>query len=323
MADPWMDFRNFLGVNNLVDPLRIPVSRGGTYLSVGENIDIDDEKMAHRRKGFKRIVPGDVHSLWSNGTICLFCEGSYLKRLYEDDSTEILLSILKPGERMNFVESDGTIYFSNRSIVGYIEEGQSHPFPNPGLRFKVRMVGGHLIEIYNTRLYTAQGSKVFFSDATHPMRMDTRKNFLQFTGWITMLKAVKDGLYIGAGEDVYFLLGDDPLLSGGFLYDRVTNVKAIEGSAIIIEGETVGPDLLGRIVVWSTEIGIYKGFPGGQVKEVTKGSYGVLDAEKATAIYKWDRGFAQYLCLYEKVEGTGGGELNLTMPLPNIEMAGH
>ena len=43
MVEPWMDFRNFLGVNNMADTLRIPVGKGGTYLEVGENIDIDDE----------------------------------------------------------------------------------------------------------------------------------------------------------------------------------------------------------------------------------------------------------------------------------------
>lgn len=324
MVEPWIDFRNYLGVNNMADPLRIPVGKGGAYLEVGENIDIDDEKMIHRRKGFNPEYSGNIHSLWSNGKVCFFCEGIYLKRLFEDYSTETpLLSILNPEEKMNFIESDGTIYFSNRSIVGYIEDGQPHPFPNPNLRFKKRMVGGHLIEFYNSRLYAAQGQKVFFSDATHPMRMDTRKNFLQFSGWITMLKGVKDGLYVGAGDDVWFLLGDDPLLDGGFLYDKVTDSKVIEGSAISVEGEDVGPGLLGKTALWASEDGIYLGLPGGQVKEVTKGSYAVKDGEKGTAIYKWDRGFGQYLCLYEKAEGAGGGEINLTMPLPSIEMVGH
>ena len=323
MVEPWMDFRNFLGVNNMADPLRIPVGKGGTYLEVGENIDIDDEKMMHRRKGFESVLSGDVRSLWSNGKYCFFCEGIYLKRLFEDYKTGILLSILKSEEKMNFIEADGTIYFSNRSIVGYIEDGQPHPFPNPNFKFKKRMVGGHLIEFYNSRLYAAQGSKVFFSDATQPMRMDMRKNFLQFSGWITMIKGIKDGLYVGAGDDVFFLLGGDPLLEGGFVYDKVTDSKVIEGSAISIEGEDVGPGLLGRTALWASEDGIYLGLPGGQVKEVTKGTYGVKDGEKATAIYKWDRGFGQYLCLYEKVEGTGGGEINLTMSMPSIEMVGH
>lgn len=323
MAEPWMDFRNFLGINNMADPLRIPIVKGGAFLEVGENIDIDDDKMMHRRKGFDAVLSGNVHSLWSNGQVCFFCEGTNLKRLYEDYSTEIILGGINSGERMNFVESDGTIYFSNLSIVGYIEDGISHPFPNPDLRFKKRMVGGHLIEFYNSRLYTAQGSKVFFSDATELMQMDRRKNFLQFSGRITMLKGVKDGLYVGAGNDVFFLLGDDPLLQGGFLYDKVTDSKAIEGSAITIEGEDIGPDLLGKAVLWATEDGIYLGVPGGQAKEVTKGIYGVRDGEKGTAIYKWDRGFGQYLLIYEKIEGTGGGEINLIMPLPTLQMIGH
>lgn len=323
MPEPWFDFRNFLGVNNMANPLRIPVSRGGAYLEVGENIDIDDEKMVHRRQGFHPLVSGNIHSLWANDRYCFYCEGSYLKRLFEDNSSEVLLSILKPGERVNYVEADGTIYFSSRSIVGYLEEGKPHAFPEPNMRFKKRMVGGHLIEFYNSRLYAAQGSKVYFSDATHPMVMDMRKNFLQFSDWITMLKSVKDGLYVGAGKNVWFLLGDDPLLEGGFVYDKVSDSKALEGSAITIEGDDIGPGGLGRTVMWVSEDGIYLGIPQGQVKEVTKGAYAVTDGEKGTAIYKWDRGYGQYLCLYEMVEGTGGGNLTLTMHLPEIQMAGH
>ena len=75
MVEPWMDFRNFLGVNNVADPLRIPVGKGGYFLEVGENIDIDNEKMMHRRKGFESILSGDVHSLWSNGKYCFFVKG--------------------------------------------------------------------------------------------------------------------------------------------------------------------------------------------------------------------------------------------------------
>lgn len=303
MAEPWLEYKNFFGVNNLVtDPLRIPTGTKGTYLEVGENVDIDDERMLHRRQGFNEIKSGNIHSLWSNGEYCFFCEDGSLKRLHEDYSTEIILSPIKPEEKINFVDTGGVIVFSSRSIVGFIEDGRPYPFPEPDLNFKRKMVGGHLIEFYNSRLYAAQGTRVFFSDANHITRMDMRKNFLQFNGWITMLKSVGDGIYVGAGNDIYFLLGGDPLLEGGFLYNKVLDSGVIEGSVIKVDGEDIGQGLTGTVVLWASEDGIYMGLPGGLVKNLTDGVYGVKSGENATAIYRFDRGYGQYLCVYETDE---------------------
>jgi len=322
MTSPLNEYRNFLGVYNSCDPTRIPVGRGGTYLAVGENVDIDDEKMIHRRKGSRVLLSGDVHSLWSNDKLCFFCDGGNLKRLYEDYSSEVLLGGLNPRDRMTFVEAGGIIIFSNKAIVGFIEDGTPHPFPNPGMKFKKRMVGGHHLEYFNSRIYAAQNNKIFYSDATDIMRMDTRKNFLPFTGWITMLKAVADGLYVGAGDEVNFLAGSDPLLDGGFLFNKLDHVnRVIEGSAVKCEGEDVGPDTQGTVIYWATEVDVYKGLPGGQIKSA-KGAHLTPNAEKGSAVISWDRGYQQYLFVYEFREATGGGELKLEVKPPTINLRG-
>ena len=120
---PFLEISSFLGLNNTTDPSRIPVTRRGAFLVDGENVDIDDEKMLHRRKGFNQVFQGDIHSLWSNGDICLFVQGPELKRLWPDYTSTILLNGGNHvnGLKMQFVEGGGKIFFCNNSIIGYIE----------------------------------------------------------------------------------------------------------------------------------------------------------------------------------------------------------
>ncbi len=311
IPSPWLEYRNFKGICNTTDPSRIPSGRRGTYLQVAENVDIDDEMMIHRRQGFTLLKEGDTHSLWSNGNICLYCQDEYLYRLYEDGLTEILLGGVS-SERMNYVEAGGVIYFSNKTIVGMIEKGKPYPFPNPNQNFKARMVGGHLIEFYNSRLYVAQNDRIFFSDAAYPTRMDIRKNFIQLEGWIKMLKSVRGGLYVGAGNNVYFLAGDDPL-QPGFVFNKVSESRVIEGSAIKAEvGEAM-------VVLWASDDGIFMGTQEGVAREITGGMYSVANAEKGAAIYRDDL-FGQYLFVYELIEDRGGGEIKLRLPSMRLEL---
>jgi len=44
--------KGFRGVNNVADPARVLPSGKGSFLTWGENIDIDNELMARRRDGF-------------------------------------------------------------------------------------------------------------------------------------------------------------------------------------------------------------------------------------------------------------------------------
>jgi len=315
---PFLEIESFLGINNTTDPAKTPVTRRGAFLVAGENVDIDDEKMVHRRKGFCRVLSGDIHSLWSNGNICLFVQGPELKRLWPDYTTTTLLNGGNHvnGSRMQFVEGGGKTFFCNSSIIGYIENGESHPFPEPEMTFKKRMVGGHLLEWFNSRLYAAQDDKIFYSDAAAPMRMDTRKNFIPFEGRLIMLKAVADGMYVSAGEHIYFLKGLD---APDFVQFKVGDSPAYFGSAIKVEGEDVGPGIRGTVVMWLSGEGPFMGLPGGQVKNLNP-NYAPENMGESAAIYRDDIGFGQYLCISQLVAGYGEGKMEF--PLPVLEGRG-
>jgi hypothetical protein len=310
---PFLEIESFLGINNTTDPAKIPVTRRGAFLVAGENVDIDDEKMLHRRKGFDQVLSGDIHSLWSNGDICLFVEGPELKRLWPDYRATTLLNggTQVNGSKMQFVEGGGRIFFCNNSIIGYIENGESHPFPEPEMTFKKRMVGGHLLEFFNSRLYAAQDDKIFYSDAVTPMRMDTRKNFILFEGRLTMMKAVADGMYVSAGKSVLFLKGLD---GPEFTAFKVSDSPAYAGSAIKVEGEDIGPGLLGTVVMWLSDEGPFMGLPGGQVKNLNP-NYAPENMGESAAIYRDDIGFSQYLCVSQLIGGFGEGRMEFPLPV--------
>lgn len=317
---PYLDFSRINGVCNTVkDPIRIPTSKSGVYLAIGENIDIDDEKMAHRRKGLsERLYQGSFHSAWANNEIFLCVKGDVFYRYFpESNSLLPILAGISVNGPMQYVDINGTVYFANKAIVGYIENGEPHPFPDPNMNFKKRMVGGQLLEYYNSRLYAAQNDKLFFSDAQAFTRMDARKNFIEVPGYVTMTKAVTDGMYVGAGRNVFFFAGGDP---DEFVSSQVSDEPVIMGSAIRVDGEEIGPGLVGPIALWCQADGIFMGLPGGQVKEVTSGNYSLPEVDEATAVYRDDLGFSQYLMMYSIREGTEGMDQEVTLPSPVVHL---
>jgi len=239
--------------------------------------------------------------------------------MFEDYSTETLLTGFNLQGPFSFAEHNNIVYFSSLTLIGFIEEGKSYSFPDPNQTFKTRMVGGHLLEAWNNRLFAAQSNKIFFSDANALTRMDKRKNYMQFNGYIGMMKGITGGMYVNAGKFIYWLGGDDV---NDFSLTAVNDTGMIQGSDIKVEGEDIGQGLLGTVVMWASEDGIYMGLPGGQIKNLTRGNYAIEDLDKSSAIYRDDLGFGQYLMTGEFHEGTGGGQLSVDLPMVAVEFHG-
>jgi hypothetical protein len=157
---PMFAIKGFRGKNNLADPARILPSGGSSFLAECRDVDIDDEFMIHRRGGFGlSIFPGGgIHSLWSNGDICLFVLGADLKRLNPDYTATTVI----PGvgsSRMVYVDVAGTVFLTNGTIIGYLRDYIFQFFPEPQQPYKTPMVPGHMMEYFNGRLYVARAMK--------------------------------------------------------------------------------------------------------------------------------------------------------------------
>jgi hypothetical protein len=208
-------------------------------------------------------------------------------------------------------------------VNGYIEDGVAHGFPavdntKTANSFKASMVGGNLIEYFNSRLYAAQDEVIYHSDAGNPMVMDTRKNFFTLGGGVSMMLAVKDGLYISHGSKVVWLgyqgeakLGGFDLAIPDFNYKLLLDVPAIKGSAVAIEGmDVVHKGFFGRCVVFSTSTGIFIGLPGGYLQDCTSDFYAIDDIEEGSSFVNWDNG--QYIFLGQYPAGFGDNTVQVS-----------
>ncbi len=318
MPSTLFEFKKFKGICNTNDSARIDPD----YQAVAENVDIDDEYMLHRRDGYGDIVvTGSAHSLWADDRVCLFVHNGSLKRLMPDLGNVSLLTV-DQSLYMEYVRAtvNDYVYFTNNSIVGFYTNGVVYPMPDPDQTHKTRMIGGHLIEYYNGRLYSAFDDKIFYSDATYLNQMDKRFSFMPMPGRITLLKAVYDGLYVGAGNNVWYLGGlggEEPPV---FNYIKVSDNPVLPNSGVKIEGEDIGKGLLGTSVMWASEEGIWIGLPQGQTKNVTKGHYAFpkpAEIATGTGFYR-EYPISQYVYIWRYRQGYGDGIGSITIPTPIV-----
>lgn len=295
--DTLLDIKVCKGIDNLTwDDTKL--SPG--YFRVVNNVDIDSEGVPHRRMGIERqLISGSFHSVWSDGLKLSFgVKDSNLVKINTDWTVTILLAGVG-NSRMNFVQVFDQVFFSNSSVVGYIEDSVAHGFPNITQTFKTRMVGGHLIEYFNGRLYAAQDETILFSDPYAPMVMDTRSNAMTVGGPITMLKAVNNGLYVGVKDKVLWIGGNDPWDKTPEKVKIFLDVPVVPGSAVTYSGDIKG--VLAKTVLFATPYGIYEGFPSGELMERTGGHYGVFDAEIGSAVINWHVGEYRYFLMTQNL----------------------
>ena len=317
---------NFRGINNRLEPVEIqpqgkPQTGQSSFTVTGTNIDINNLGMPTRRKGFAAASysGSTIHSLWSNGQICLFVEGVDLKRLQSDFSASFIRASVG-GARMRYVSPVGdTVYFTNTSIIGQIKAGVDTAFSVPTATYKIPMPPGHLIEWFNGRLYVARQGQIWFSDAMYPGQTDYRRNFKQLGGYISLLRWVPGGLFVSDSCATYFMGGLDPK---EFNLVKVHDQPAILGTDTVLDGCLLGGlDLAGRVLLWLTPQGICLGMPGGAVKNLTFDSYWPqLTTPGSSLVRKHPAGFMQVLIAQEDIHVTGS--LDIDLPAIKISATG-
>jgi hypothetical protein len=224
--------------------------------------------------------------------VVLFVQGTDLKKLMADYSASVVRSAV--GEaRMSYVGVQDRIYYTNSSVIAYVKDGVSYEFPEPNQTFKSRMKAGQLIEWFNGRLYVARGGVLWYSDSMYPGVTDERRNFKNLGGYITMLRAVIDGLYVSNGRKTFFLPGLDP---GEMSLQEVSDEPVIFGTDMKVDGSAVGRNVPpGPVVLWLSESGVSVGLPEGKVF-FPNGHYAPPVLHPGAAITTLNRfGFYQYL----------------------------
>ena len=285
MSEHFLNIKAFLGTDNTSDLASVSRQRkAGIFFYKLDNVDIDDNGKPHRRDGYDSAIysGSSIRSLWANDKICLFADGTNLKYLNSYNIASNLVSGIALTDTFSYVEHGNLVYFASDFIIGYInaDTATSYPFPEPGQTFKIKMIGGQILEFYNSRLYAAHGCNLFFSDATIPTRMDARKNVIAFPNRITMVKAISDGIYVSDSKGVYFEAGRDV---SEFAEKKVLDFPAIEGmsATAVIRGK-----IAKKVAFWMTKNGPYAGYSEGVVVPQQEELFSIDGLQSGTAIIK-------------------------------------
>jgi hypothetical protein len=293
-----IEYKKFKGLDNVTDRVRLSAYKDA-FMTIAENIDIDDDYKVWRRKSYTKKLSGStIRNVWSNNFTCLYMSGSTLKRMWEDYSTTTIYSGLSSEANVRYVDTPQGIFFSDGTKIGTVETGVGSLLPTVTDSFKRAMPAGNMLEYDFSRLFSIVNNVVYFSDVGKPKQYDIRKNFIQFPGKVTMFKAVKTGFFASTGELVYYLHGTNP---EELAWKRTECSPAIEGTAVQVDGWELTPGNFERVVVWAAPAGAYLGGEGGFVKALTAEHFNYDSGiGSGTSLYRDDLGYDQYLVSYSK-----------------------
>ena len=288
---PIIDFRQSSGIENRPDTIR-QILVPSVNISLKENIyplvdavdvDIDDTQMVRKRLGRTKVYTGtNLHSLCHVGGVTYFVEGSTLKRFTTSYSTATIAT-LSTSDRLRYAIVANKAYCTNGTDIGLLSNSVYTAFaPNlattykPTKAYKKVMPAGQLIAYHKNRLYVAKGSKVYVSDPASHMVYDVREGFMNFSGYVTLMCPIEDGMWLADGR-TYWIEGLTP---DKFTSTIVANYNATLGSAITAEQNFVEGKEKTRVAFWLSDKGICRGASGGDFKNLTLNKYNLTDVPR-------------------------------------------
>ena len=269
-------FKQAKGLNVKFDPVRLEYDpeSGMQWLAVAYNVDVDLTGRVGRRKGFAETgVTGEVHSLCSNGAICLFVKDGVMYRLGTDYSSVTVVN-LDSDARVSYTTVGPRVYWTNGKSKGVVYAGgvaedwvvPSTVYGPETTRKYAAPMAGRIVQYYRGRIYMAHENVLWYSEAYGPNLLDYTRNSLPFEGEIVMVHPVQKGIYVGTEGVVWFLRGSNPL---EFDWEVVHKSPVVRGSSCDIPLHKVSSELQGSGVIWTGVDGICLGLPDGHVMPLT------------------------------------------------------
>lgn len=323
-------FGQFDGYKNTVQRERL----GPADLYKAINIDLDDAKQAHRRRGQTLVDPTPCHSLWNanDGTVYGVRAGD-LGIINPDYSFVALVMGINGGydqgiSPISYIQILDDIYYSWEFGSGIISHSTGmrrdwgpdqdiwiSPVVNPTKNLPQvagRVLGkppyATALAYYNGRIYLAEDNVLWGTTPFAYGFVDKTRGFVQFEGKITMLGQVSDGLYVGTTEGVWFLSGAS---FEKMHRTRVMDSPAIRGSMVYIPAELANPPQIGPGVDTPTELSIgfmsTRGFcvaaDSGKCTNLTESKVFFPVAQRAASFWRRQDGMNQYITVLD-----AGGE---------------
>lgn len=301
LAKPLFDIRYFGGINNHDEQEKILPRGSKSQLTIGTNVDLDNNGMIHRREGYAApsYSGSGIHSLWSNGAVCLFVQDPDLKMLDPGLTSSGTIRAGVGSSRMVYADAAGRAYYANETVIGYVENGSGYTFDAPTMTYRKIMPAGHLIEWFNGRLYVARQNQIWASDPMYPGQTHEREGFRQFAGRLTMMRGIREtGMVISDGISVYLLQGLD---WKDFSLVKLADFPAILGTDAKLDGAKFVKAVPGEMVLWLSAKGICAAGKSGFYQAITLDDYHPVSTAEGTAIVREAHGHYQYLVLQATV----------------------
>ena len=319
--DPSLVLDAFKGLKNTVTAERLSKQE----LARAVNIDLDDAGQVHRRRGYRKVMDGDFHSLFTvgDGTLLGVRDGDL--GIIRPDFTFVSLAPVGD-DPVAYVEIGPLLFFSNVVASGKIvldawtvqpwgaevSPGRwVSPVVNPTAT--LGPVAGRLfgrpplasdLTYWNGRIYLADDRMVWATELFLYDLVDKTRGFWQFEHPVTMLRAVSDGVYVGTIEALYFV-------GGSFRQPKrvpVMGSGVIPGSAVYVPSEIANPPAVKHVdlaqntpvntsILFLTSHGYSVASEGGQCFNVTEAEVAFPDMESAVAMFRRQDGMNHYVAV--------------------------
>ena len=281
MRNPLTIFTGTPGLNNRVDPVRLKIDRetGIAELAQAINITIDDTGRPSRRLGASLLAAGGFHSMFCDGGDCFVVQDHALESaIYQLSTAHTLAGVrsgLTKGLRFGWCQVGTDTYYSNTQQNGIITAGvsrawaaQAHVGAPTTRQFSAPPLGSHLAH-FAGRMWIASGSVLYYSEPFAYGKYDLARCFIWFGTDITLVKPVKDGLFVSDSNRTFFLAGTNPK---EFDQRTVLDTPAHAYSAAFgyIDGADLGLPGAGPCAVWSCDEGLCVGTQSGELRVITK-----------------------------------------------------
>lgn len=298
------EIKGFSGVNNIDPDWRMPVAQVdkphiGVVADMGtiDNLDIDNVNSLKTRLGsVEKITGTDIHSLWSNGSVCFYVDETTLYSMSALYAGTALKTGLTPNARMTYQEVNDRIYMTNGTWIGYYKEGTIYDLTIPTMTYKAILPAGQHMTFYQGQLYIASNNVLYIADALSD-HFDVRYGYRQFLNNITMLHAVGKGIYASDGKTWFMtrspaLRTDEP---DEFRREEVLSVGAIPYTDVEISGSDVKDGEAEDYLIWMSQEGVCLGSGDGKVFQATITKYHLPDYAVGSACLRKASGVNHYI----------------------------
>lgn len=294
----------FVGMNNVDDPASVgapvPESRRLIFTEGVSiiNADPDNTGGVSLRPGQVARYAGNVLSMWGDDELILFHEGILLKRFWPETLTATTLRIglgaLQPAV---FCRVNDLVVYTDGAIISRVFEGKDYPIPTPTEEFKLPVPPGQCLALFYRRLLIGSGEVLYISDPDTVAQMDSRLCQFPFGGRIKLIAPVDTGVYVGAGEAIYFLTGRGPTeWSQPGAVRKVASYAAIPGTAVSLKAELTDlSNAHGNITQFTTTRGICYGLNGREFVNVTEHKVQPPPGKTGCAVLREQNGLTHYL----------------------------